>query len=115
MTHSRLAHSSTQVTLMFVVCLAAVSAHAQIGAVTGPPLQTLAPVQEFATSDEHYQYLLGKANGGTQHTIDTIPRWDGLWYTAGNNHMDLFIDGGLAGGSVREGVLTPAYETAYKE
>lgn len=88
---------------------------AQIGAVTGPPLVTSAPEREFATSDEHYAYLLEQAKGGTRHTMETIPRWDGLWYTSGNNHMDLFIDGGLAGGTVRAGVLTPAYETAYKE
>jgi len=88
---------------------------AQIGAVTGPPLAATPPELSFATSDEHYQHLLQQANGGTRHTMASIPRWDGLWYTSGNNHMDLFIDGGLAGGTVREGVLTPAYEAAYRE
>jgi hypothetical protein len=104
---------------MLPVCTALLlssgSLFAQIGAVTGPPLATMPPDREFATSDEHYQYLLDQADGGTRHTMATIPRWDGLWYTSGNNHMDLFIDGGLANGTVREGVLTPAYEVAYKE
>lgn len=90
-------------------------AAAQIAGFNGPAIDVVPPDREFATSDEHYQYLLEKANGGTQHTWDTLPRWDGLWYTAGNNHMDAFIDGGLRGGTVREGVLTPAYEKAYKE
>ena len=37
--------------------------------------------------------------------------------TAGNTHMDMFIDPPGSGfkGKVREGVLTPPYETAYKE
>jgi hypothetical protein len=81
----------------------------------GPPLQVIPPAREFATSDEHYQYLLDQANGGTTHTWETLPRWDGLWTAAGNTHMDLFINGSLRGGTVKEGVLTPAYEAAYKE
>ena len=91
------------------------TANAQINGFTGQVLETIPPDREFASSDEHYQYLLNKANGGTQHTWETLPRWDGLWYTSGNNSMDAFIDGGLRGGTVREGVLTPAYEAAYKE
>jgi hypothetical protein len=100
-------------TAMQLLCLALLSSitHAQ----TAPPLQVIPPDREFATSDEHYQYLIEQANGGTTHTWETLPRWDGLWNTAGNNHMDLFIDGNLRGGTVREGVLTPAYEAAYKE
>ena len=95
--------------------LAMQPAFAQITGFTGQALEVVPPDREFATSDEHYRYLLEKAGGGTKHTFDTLPRWDGLWYTAGNNHMDLFIDGGLRGGTVKEGVLTPAYEAAYKE
>jgi hypothetical protein len=44
-----------------------------------------------------------------------VPRWDGLWVTAGNTHMNMFIDPPGFTGKVREGVLTPAYEAAYKE
>lgn len=106
---------SVPVLTFTALLLSSSTAFAQIGAVTGPPLATVPPARDFATSDEHYQYLLEQANGGTKHTIDSVPRWDGLWYTSGNNHMDVFIDGGLAGGTVREGVLTPAYEVAYKE
>jgi hypothetical protein len=102
-----------------LVCFTALAvspvASAQINGFTGQALEPIAPDREFATSEEHYQYLLEQANGGTQHTLQSVPRWDGLWYTAGNNHMDLFIDGGLRGGTIKEGVLTPAYEAAYKE
>lgn len=100
-----------------VVALATIPAllHAQgFGAGYGPPLQVIPPSQEFASSDAHYAWLLEQANGGTQHTVESIPRWYGLWTTAGNTHMDIFIDGGMTG-TVREGVLTPAYEVAYKE
>ena len=44
-----------------------------------------------------------------------MPRWDGLWVTAGNTHMDMFIDPPGFTGKVRAGVLTPPYEAAYKE
>lgn len=88
---------------------------AQFGAGYGPPLVTVPPPREFSSSEEHYQYLLEQAEGGTKHTLQSVPRWDGLWVTAGNTHMDAFVDGGLAGGKVREGVLTPEYEAAYKE
>src|SRR5687767_10527075 len=81
----------------------------------GPPLQVVPPPKQFTTSDEHYKYLLDQAKGGTKHTLASVPRWDGLWVTAGNTHMSSFIDPPGFTGKVREGVLTPAYEKAYKE
>jgi hypothetical protein len=58
----------------------------------GPPLKVVPPPKTFATAEEHYAYLLQQAKGGTKHTITSVPRWDGLWVTAGNTHMDMFID-----------------------
>jgi len=81
----------------------------------GPPLEVVPPPRAFATSDEHYRYLLEQASGGTKHTLATVPRWDGLWNTAGNTHMNIFIDPPGFAGAVREGVLTAPYEAAYKE
>jgi hypothetical protein len=83
----------------------------------GPPLKVEPPAKTFSTSDEHYAFLRDQVKGGTKHTIISVPRWDGLWVTAGNTHMDMFIDPAGAGfkGKVRGGVLTPTYETAYKE
>src|SRR5712691_8636877 len=81
----------------------------------GPPLNVVPPSKVFATSDEHYTYLFEQAKGGKNHTIGSVPRWDGLWVTAGNTHMDMFINPPGFSGKVREGVLTPPYEAAYKE
>ena len=81
----------------------------------GPPLKRQTAARAFATSDEHTQYLLAQSKGGTRHSA---PRWDGDWIIPrwGNTHLEAFIDGpgGLAG-KVREGVLTPTYEKAYKQ
>lgn len=90
-------------------------ASAQFGAGYGPPLVTVPPSIEFETSEEHYAWLLDQAGGMTEHDFDSLPRWDGLWNTAGNTAMDAFVDAPGFSGQVREGVLTPEYEVAYKE
>lgn len=91
-------------------------AFAQFGAGYGPDLVTEPPPKQFETSEAHYAYLLEQADGGTQHTIESVPRWDGLWVTAGNTMMEAFVAGeGYFGERVREGVLTPEYEAAYRE
>ena len=33
----------------------------------------------FQTSSEHYQAWLKRADGGTRHTLATLPDWDGQW------------------------------------
>jgi hypothetical protein len=85
------------------------------GAGYGPELVVQPPTRKFANSDAHYAWLLEEAQGGTNHSLESVPRWDGLWETAGNTHMQLFLDGYGFGGTVKEGVLTPAYEAAYRE
>jgi hypothetical protein len=100
---------------VFALVVAPTVTFAQFGAGYGPPLVTVPPPREFATSAEHYAYLLEQAHGGTKHTFETLPRWDGLWQTAGNTMMDAFVDAPGFTGKVREGVLTPQYEVAYKE
>jgi hypothetical protein len=85
------------------------------GGGSGPPLQVVKPPREFASSEEHYAYLLEQAKGGTKHTLATVPRWDGLWQPGGNTHLEMFIEGQGFQGKVRDGVLTPAYDAAYRE
>src|SRR5438034_11164887 len=77
------------------------------GGCYGPALKVVPPAKVFSTSDEHYKYLLDQAKGGTKHTVASVPRWDGLWVTAGNTHMDIFIDPPGSGfkGKVKAGVL----------
>ena len=104
--------------LTFVFLIVPSFAFAQPGAFGGgfgPPLRVVTALRAFSTSDEHYAYLLAQAKGGTKHTLANVPRWDGLWVTAGNTHMDMFVDPPGFTGKIRPGVLTPQYEAAYKE
>jgi hypothetical protein len=75
------------------------------------------PPQNFATSAEHYDYLFRLHKGGTRHTSESVPKWEGLWSAGGNTSGTLFAKGGGAfgaGGEIIPGVLTPAYEAAFK-
>jgi hypothetical protein len=49
------------------------------------------PPQNFATSTEHYDFLFKLHKGGTRHTYDTVPKWEGLWSAAGNTSSALFV------------------------
>jgi len=86
-----------------------------------PPAE---PPQPFKTAEEHYNYLLKQANGGTRHTLTTLPNWEGLWSAGPNTIARTFLEqGGFSGtgtlragaGGVRKGVLTPAYEKQFVE
>ncbi|MBN1237552.1 MAG: hypothetical protein JXB36_03575 [Gammaproteobacteria bacterium] len=110
--------------------LVAAVAHAQSGEEAGasgadqarmPQAELELPPRKFKTAEEHYLYLYEQAGGGTKHTMETIPVWDGLW-TSGNNTMPaiFLVDGTLAtawrpGAEIREGVLTPAYEEHFRQ
>ena len=110
-----------------VAVLASVAATTAVPALAqeGSPAQTtmpdlVPPPREFATAEEHYNYLYAEADGGTRHTMQTIPVWDGLWQSGNNTMPAIFlVDGDLSiafrpGGAVREGVLTPPYEQHFK-
>jgi len=117
MRHS-ITHGKTRILATVVTALPAIAA-AQFGAGFGPALETMPPPMEFDSSEAHYAWLLEQAGSMTEHNFDTLPRWDGLWNTAGNTMMDAFIDyppgESYFSGKVRAGVLTPAYEVAYRE
>ncbi len=72
---------------------------AQVGALD------LASPYTFTTAEEHYAAWLDAADGGTHHTINTIPDWSGRWSGGG---------GGLRGGrnpaSAVTAMLTPQYQ-----
>jgi len=105
------------VVVVFALCSAPSALFAQAGSFGGgfgPPLKVVPPPRAFASSDEHYKYLLDQAKGGTKHTLTSVPRWDGLWVTAGNTHMDMFIDAPGFTGKVRPGVLTPPSDARHR-
>jgi hypothetical protein len=50
----------------------------------------------------------------------TIPQWSGLWTSGRNSMVNVFLDGGVGiglgpGGTVRPGILTPAYEEHFRK
>jgi hypothetical protein len=108
----------------------AASAHAQRPIAAGATAQEQAalplpevepPPRDFATAEEHYAYLLEQANGGTDHTMATIPVWDGLWGSGNNTMPAIFLENGTLatawspGAKIKQGVLTPAYEQHFRE
>jgi hypothetical protein len=112
---------------MLTILLAALAIHAaqaQVPAASGGGVAMFGgaipaveqPPRKFATAEEHYRFLLDAANGGTQHTMATIPQWNGLWTSGGNSAFTLFLEGGsvISGGEVRSGLLTPPYEEHFR-
>ena len=88
-----------------------------------PPFQVIPPPQAFKTSTAHYEYLKRLHKGGTQHTWESVPKWEGIWQ-AGWNSIALrggvspFFVGAIptglaAGGEVAKAVLSPSYEAAF--
>jgi hypothetical protein len=80
------------------------------------------PPREFKTAAEHYTFLLERAHGGTKHTMQTIPVWDGLWGSGNNTMPAIFLENGTLANAwrpgatkIKEGVLTPPYEQHFRE
>ena len=82
------------------------------------PVPVVEPLpRAFKTAEEHYNFLLERAHGGTKHTMATIPVWDGLWGSGNNTMPAIFLENGSLANAwrpgatkVKEGVLTPPYE-----
>jgi hypothetical protein len=78
---------------------------------TGYIPDTFMPPEDFATSREHYDYLLDMYDGGVTHTHESVPKWDGIWSGARNNGAhNLFLDED----EIIPDVLTPEYEDAFR-
>jgi hypothetical protein len=62
----------------------------------------------FLNSSEHYDAWLKRANGGTAHTLATLPDWDGVWTVRPEwlNSIDLQA-------STIAAALTPQYREYY--
>lgn len=78
------------------------------------------PPQDFATAEAHYNFLLQLADGGTEHTHETIPKWEGLWTGSGNSIVQggTFVSGApgplWGGGEVQTGLLTEPYQAQFE-
>ena len=62
----------------------------------------------FKDSWEHYQAWLKRANGGTKHTMSTLPDWDGRWQTEAT-----WLDSRGIQASTVAAALTPSYREYY--
>ncbi len=62
----------------------------------------------FRTSSEHYAAWLETANGGTTHTLATLPNWDGVWSTRAT-----WLDSIDLQASTVAAALTPQYREYY--
>lgn len=89
-----------------------------------PVPQVVPPPRNFATAEEHFNYLKRLHDGGTEHTYASVPQWEGLWEASYNSialrgGVSPFFVGAIppglaAGGEVATGVLTPEYEAAFR-
>jgi hypothetical protein len=62
----------------------------------------------FKTSWDHYQAWREKANGGTKHTLGTLPDWDGMWGGGGT-----WLNSNNIQASTIAAALTPRYREYY--
>jgi hypothetical protein len=92
------------------------AAPAPAPAVNPMAVPVVLPPRAFKTAEEHFNYLKRQANGGTHHTYESVPKWEGLWEA---NWNSIALRGGVspffvgpippglaAGGEIAEGVLT---------
>jgi hypothetical protein len=62
----------------------------------------------YTSSWEHYQDWLKKAGGGTKHTLQTLPNWDGMWRGGAS-----WLDSRQIQASTIAAALTPQYREYY--
>jgi hypothetical protein len=75
---------------------------------SGADNYTLTSPYPYRSSEEHYQAWLEQADGGTKHSFETLPNWDGLW----GGGSSWLISVGVQASSVAS-VLTPQYQEYY--
>jgi hypothetical protein len=106
--------SSTRTLAFAGVCLSVAVAFVPAAFAQRDPLGSLPaqrepvvpPPTRFASAREHYDALLKRANGGTKHSVTSLPDWSGIWQS------------GIATMSMAHPVdapLSPAYRANYDE
>ena len=64
------------------------------------------PPKQFKSAEEHYNFLLQRAKGGTKHTLTSLPDWSGTW------------ESGITNMSMKHPVnapLSPEYRARYEQ
>ena len=69
------------------------------------PVDQIRSPYPYATAWEHFTAWREEAEGGTQHTIETLPNWDGRWQT----------DNDWLGGGVQPSTLVTLMTPQYQE
>ena len=69
---------------------------------------TLTSPYTYRSSDEHYQAWFEEANGGSNHSFETLPDWEGMW-VGGDSWLNSI---GVQASSIAA-VLTPQYQEYY--
>lgn len=69
---------------------------------------TLKSPYEFTDSWQHYQAWLARANGGTKHTLATLPDWDGMWNAGAS-----WLNSQRVQAATVAAALTPQYREYY--
>ena len=69
---------------VFLACVVTVvpAAFAQrepLGSLPAMRERVVPPPARYASAEEHYNALLKNANGGTKHTVTSLPDWSGIW------------------------------------
>ena len=78
------------------------------------PAEKIVSPLPYKTAEEHYNALMAaakKAGGPTQHTWQTLPKWDGYYLRSGQN--DSWIYGSKMQSATLIPLLTPKYQTYY--
>ena len=72
---------------------------------SGVDLFDLQSPYPYTSSDEHYQAWLAAANGGTAHTLESLPDWNGRW-----GQDEAWLGGDDIQVSTIVAALTPQYQ-----
>ena len=78
------------------------------------PIEKIVSPYPYKTAEEHYNALLAetkKAGGPTQHTWQTLPKWDGFYVRSGLD--DAWIYGSRMQSATLIPLLTPEYQKRY--
>ena len=63
----------------FAVAPVALAQRDPLGGLAEQRERVVPPPMTFASAEEHYNFLQKRANGGTKHTVNSLPDWSGIW------------------------------------